>query len=85
MGMPERSNMATTVEESAITEPTDKSNPPEANRIAIPITMIAFGAMPTITARKFGKLKKYGLIFDITMMIAVINTINVNSRMSMNA
>ena len=58
IGMPLSSSIATTVEDSAMTDPTDRSNPPEASKIAMPMTMIAVGAIPTATARKLEKLKK---------------------------
>ena len=38
---PESISIATTVEDKAITEPTERSKPPDANKIAIPITMMA--------------------------------------------
>tara|TARA_B100001059_G_C17822447_1_gene579139 strand:- start:954 stop:1325 length:372 start_codon:yes stop_codon:yes gene_type:complete len=50
---PESISIATTVEDKAITEPTERSNPPDANKIAIPITMMAVGAIPTEMALKF--------------------------------
>ena len=58
IGIPVNNNIATTVEDKAITDPTERSKPPEANNIAMPITMMAVGVMPTATARKFEKLKK---------------------------
>ena len=82
IGIPVNKSIATTVDDKAITEPTERSKPPDANNIAIPMTIIAVGVMPTATARKLEKLKKYGLILAITTIIATIRAIKVSSRIS---
>jgi len=81
---PSKSSIATTVDDKAITDPTDKSKPPDANNIDIPITMMAIGVMPTDTARKFAMEKKYGDRYDITAMIRRISARSVNSLVSIN-
>jgi len=81
---PPKRSIATMVDDKAITDPTDRSKPPDASSMAIPITMIAIGVIPTDTARKLAMEKKWGDKYDITAMIRSINAISVSSRVSTN-
>ena len=77
---PASSSIATTVLAKAMTDPTERSKPPEASRIAMPMTMIALGVMPMVIALKLATDRKCGEASVIARTMRAIRTRSVSSR-----